>query len=149
MKRAILPTIFLMATLAANTVLADTHSAISRRQAAMKTISEQMKILGNMSRIGSIYDDFLAQSAFENMGDAIIDARINFLQNSQTGEKTRAKASIWRADSDFNARMATFLADVNAAIVAEPPDQGGFTPLFATVSQNCKSCHDVYRAPKN
>ena len=86
MKRAILPTIFLMATLAANTVLADTHSAISRRQAAMKTISEQMKILGNMSRIGSIYDDFLAQSAFENMGDAIIDARINFLQNSQTGE---------------------------------------------------------------
>ncbi len=115
----------------------------------MKTVAEQMKILGAMTRIGGTFDDFFAQSAFEIMQDAALLSQTGFQQNEPSNEATRAKPAIWADGSDFNARMTRFLADIDAAVLAEPTDLASFIPLFAVVSENCKSCHERYRAPKN
>ena len=124
-------------------------SPISHRQAAMKDISEQMKILGGMTRIGGTYDDFLAIAAFETMQNDVRVAQESFPAGSDIGENTRAKPAIWADGSDFSARMQRFLEDVSAAVNAEAATQADFVPLFAAVSENCKSCHERYRAPKN
>jgi cytochrome c556 len=135
--------------LAAGAAPGDSPSATARRQAGMKTIAEQMKILGAMTRIGGTYDDFFAQSAFAIMQDAALQAQSGFLENRPSAEPTRAKAAIWAAGSDFQARMTRFLADIDTAVQAAPTDKADFIPLFAAVSENCKSCHEHYRAPKN
>jgi len=115
----------------------------------MKDISEQMKILGAMARIGSTYDDFLAIAAFETMQEDVRVAMESFPAGSDTGENTRAKPGIWADGSDFGARMQQFQDDVSAAVNAEAATQAEFVPLFARVSENCKGCHERYRAPKN
>ena len=148
MKRIPIFAAILATTLLSTTAMGDVPSPIARRQAGMKTIAEQMKILGAMTRIGGGFDDFFAQSAFEIMQDAARSAQAGFAENVQTGEATRAKPSIWAEGSDFNARMVRFLADIDAAVAGEPTDQASFIPLFAVVSENCKSCHEHYRAPK-
>ena len=139
----------LAAALLSTSAMGDSHTATAQRQAGMKAIAEQMKILGAMTRIGGTFDDFFAQSAFEIMQDAALSAQAGFQENVMSAEPTRAKPSIWAEGSDFNARMVRFLADIDAAVAGEPADQASFIPLFAVVSENCKSCHEHYRAPKN
>ena len=116
----------------------------------MKAIGGQMRTLGGMAQGKVAYDDFAVLSALEIMRDAAMTARPFFPEGTEmgVGEDTRAKPEIWAADSDFDARMGQLIASLDAALAAEPADLASFGPLFGAVAENCKGCHEKYRAPK-
>ncbi len=124
------------------------HSPIAQRQAAMKAVGGEMRTLGGMAQGKVAYDDFAVISALEIMRDAVATARPLFPAGSDMGEETRAKPEIWAADSDFDARMGQLLANLDAAIAAEPADLASFRPLFGAVAGGCRGCHEKYRAPE-
>jgi len=124
------------------------HSPIAQRQAAMKAVGGQMRTLGGMAQGKIAYDDFAVLSALEIMRDSAVTARPLFMAVPDSSEETRAMAAIWAADSDFDARMGQFIADLDTALAAEPADLNAFRPLFGAVAGNCKGCHEKYRAPE-
>jgi len=125
------------------------HSPISQRQAAMKSVGEQMRTLGGMAQGKVEYDDFAVFSAIEIMRDAATTARPLFPVGSDIGEKTRAKPEIWAADSNFDTLMGELIANLDATLEADPADLASFVPLFMNVAGSCKACHEKYRAPEN
>ncbi len=133
----------------AATAFAAAHSPISARQAAMKAVGGQMRTLGGMAQGKVAYDDFAVLSALEIMRDGVITARPLFPAGTEMGEETRAKAEIWAAGSDFDARMGQLIASLDAALAAEPADLASYRPLFGAIAQSCKGCHEKYRAPEN
>jgi len=56
MKPGIATIAALASAVFATSAIGDTHTATAQRQSAMKTVGEQMKILGGMARIGGTYD---------------------------------------------------------------------------------------------
>lgn len=125
------------------------HSPISQRQAAMKSVGEQMRTLGGMAQGKSAYDDFAVLSALEIMRDAATTARPLFPEGSDMGEETRAKPEIWAAGSDFDTLMGQLITNLDTTLEAEPADLASFRPLFMNIAGSCKSCHEKYRAPEN
>jgi cytochrome c556 len=115
----------------------------------MKAVGGQMRTLGGMAQGKVAYDDFAVLSALEIMRDATAAARPLFPVGTETGDETRAKPEIWAADSDFDARMGQLIASLDAALAAEPADLASYRPLFGAIAQNCKGCHEKYRAPEN
>ncbi|MCF6273883.1 MAG: cytochrome c [Rhodobacteraceae bacterium] len=139
---------FISVSIAAS-AFAASHSPVSQRQAAMKSVGEQMRTLGGMAQGKVEYDDFAAFSALEIMRDAALVSRPLFAESTDTGEETRAKAAIWAEGSDFDTEMEAFIATLDVAIAADPADLDNFKPLFARIASSCKSCHEDYRAPKD
>ena len=138
----------LVGTILAASASAGGHLASEQRIIAMKAIGGQMRTLGGMANGRAAYDDFGAISALEIMRNAAASAQPLFAEPTPAGEETRAMAGIWADGSDFDARMTKLLADLDAAIAAEPADLASFAPLFGAVAGNCKSCHEKYRAPE-
>ena len=135
-------------TLAA-TAYGGAHSPVEQRIAAMKAIGGQMRTLGGMAQGQVAYDELTAISALEIMRDAAVAAVPLFADAGNSGEETRAKAEIWADGSDFDARLDQLVANLEAAVAAEPADAAAFGPLFGSVAGTCKGCHENYRAPEN
>ncbi len=132
----------------AASAFAAAHSPVTQRQEAMKAVGGQMRTLGGMAQGKIEYDDFAAISAFEIMRNASATAQPLFASAGDGSEENRALPEIWADGSDFDARMTQMIADLDAAIAAEPADQASFAPLFGAVAGNCKGCHEKYRAPE-
>lgn len=133
----------------AATAIGGGHSPIEQRQAAMKAVGGQMRTLGGMAQGKVAYDDFAAISALEIMRDAVATARPLFPSGTEMGFETRAKPEIWADGSDFDAIMGQLIANLDAAIAAEPADLASYRPLFGAVAGSCKACHEKYRAPED
>jgi cytochrome c556 len=71
-----------------------------------------------------------------------------FPEGSQTGD-TRALPRIWEDMAGFQAELADFRADAEAAIAAKPETLEAFQAAFATLGQDCQSCHEKYRRPQD
>ena len=71
-----------------------------------------------------------------------------FPEGSQTGD-TRASPRIWEDMAGFQAELADFRTDAEAAFAAKPETLEAFQAAFATIGQDCQSCHEKYRLPEN
>ncbi len=146
-KKVTLKTALVCSILAA-TATAGGHTPTEQRIVAMKAVGGQMRTLGGMAQGKVDYDDFAAISALEIMRNSAAVAQPLFAQPAMDGEETRAMAAIWADGSDFNSRMDSLIAALDAAIAAEPVDVATFGPLFGAIAGNCKGCHEKYRAPE-
>jgi len=131
------------------TAIGGGHSPIEQRQAAMKAVGGQMRTLGGMANGRVAFDDFAAISALEIMRDAAATAQPLFPAGTGEGFETRAMPEIWADGTEFDAIMGQLIANLDAAIAAEPADLDSYRPLFGAVAGTCKSCHEKYRAPEN
>jgi cytochrome c556 len=64
----------------------------------------------------------------------------------ESGEKTRAKSTIWTNNADFQKQHNDFLAaaeQLNKAIASG--DNKAIATAQKTLGGTCKSCHDQYR----
>lgn len=148
MTRKLFSKAAIILTVLAASASAGGHSPIEQRQTAMKAVGEQMRTLGGMARGTVAYDDFGAISALEIMRNSVFAASELFPEGSDSGFETRSLPAIWADGSDFDDRMVQILADLDAAIAAEPADQAAFMPLFGAVAKGCGGCHELYRAPE-
>jgi cytochrome c556 len=122
--------------------------AIDTRKAAFTLIGANFKPIGEILRGNATYESvdvgrYAARVAFLTgfLGEA-------FPEVSKTGD-TRAKPEIWSNRADFDKRVKDF--GDHAAVLSELVTHGGakadaFKAAALAVAQDCKGCHDNYRA---
>ena len=118
---------------------------IKKRQNAMQQVRESVKVLFPISKEKSDYDDFLVISMLEQMLDAAKPYASYFPNEQEVSPNTEAAETIWTDRSGFNNSVLKFVNDIKFALNAEPESLDDFKPMFSKITENCQSCHQVYR----
>ena len=118
---------------------------IKKRQNAMQQVRESVKVLFPISKGKSDYDDFLVISMLEQMLDAAKPYAGYFPNEQEVSPNTEAAETIWTDRSGFNNSVLKFVNDIEFALNAEPESLDDFKPMFSKITENCQSCHQVYR----
>ena len=118
---------------------------IKNRQNAMQQVRESVKVLFPMAKGKTEYDDFVVISMLEQMLTAAKPYATYFPEQPEVGVSSEAAETIWTDRSGFEKALAKFLTDIEVALLAEPETLEDFKPLFANITSNCQSCHQVYR----
>lgn len=118
---------------------------IKKRQNAMQQVRESVKVLFPIAKGKSDYDDFLVISMLEQMLDAAKPYASYFPNEPEVSSHTEAAETIWKDRSGFNKSVLKFVGDIELALNAEPESLDEFKPMFSTITENCQSCHQVYR----
>ena len=111
----------------------------------MQQVRESVKVLFPMAKGKTEYDDFVAISMLEQMLTAAKPYASYFPEQPEVGVSSEAAETIWTDRSGFEKALVKFLTDIEAAVIAEPETLEDFKPLFANITSNCQSCHQVYR----
>ena len=118
---------------------------IKKRQNAMQQVRESVKVLFPISKGKNEYDDFLVISMLEQMLDAAKPYASYFPNEQEVSPNTEAAETIWTDRSGFNNSVLKFVNDIEFALNAEPESLDDFKPMFSKITENCQSCHQVYR----
>ena len=118
---------------------------IKKRQNAMQQVRESVKVLFPISKGKNEYDDFLVISMLEQMLDAAKPYANYFPNEQEVSPNTEAAETIWTDRSGFNNSVLKFVNDIEFALNAEPESLDDFKPMFSKITENCQSCHQVYR----
>ena len=118
---------------------------IKKRQNAMQQVRESVKVLFPIVKGKSEYDDFLVISMLEQMLDATKPYASYFPNEQEVSPNTEAAETIWTDRSGFNNSVLKFVNDIEFALNAEPESLDDFKPMFSKITENCQSCHQVYR----
>ena len=119
------------------------------RKHIMSNVGGAMKLAVPMVKGEAPYDPRVAVGALRVLNTAALGFAGQFPAGSDTGHETEASPKIWTERAEFDAKLAKFVADTSEAVKTEPADLDAFRPVFATVAENCKSCHEAFRVKKN
>ena len=119
---------------------------IKKRQNAMQQVRASVKVLFPIAKGKSDYDDFLVISMLEQMLDAAKPYASYFPKEQEVSPNTEAAETIWTDRSGFNNSVLKFVNDIEFALNAEPESLDDFKPMFSKITENCQSCHQVYRS---
>ena len=122
--------------------------AIKQRQKAMEAVGDGMKVLGAIAKQEQPFDVDVVRASAAKIADHLGKAAELFPEGSETGEaRTWAKPEIWTDHEHFVELLtSTHRAAVDLEAVTEA---GAFLPALGKLGNGCKSCHDLYRLPKN
>ncbi len=118
---------------------------VKDRQNAMQQVREAVKVLFPIAKEKAEYDDFLVISMMEQMLEAAKPYATYFPKEPEVDVHSEAAETIWTDRPGFEKALASFLSDIEETLNAEPETLEQFQSLFAKVTNNCKSCHQVYR----
>ena len=121
--------------------------AITQRQKAMEGIVDGMKTLGAIAKNEQPFDAGVVQASAAKIAGHLAKAAELFPEGSDAGEvQTWAKPEIWSDREHFDEILeSTHQAAVDLQSVTEAE---AFPPALGKLGNGCKSCHDVYRLPK-
>ena len=134
----------LAATLGAALSVSAQTDVIKERQNIMKGFGAQGRDVGGMVRGTTPYDAAKAAAAVDAYAKGAQLGAL-FPATSQTGD-TAALPAIWTNRADFDAKLASFNADVAAAKGAVADEATG-KPALQKITQSCGGCHMTYRKP--
>jgi len=126
------------------------RQAIDERKAIYKLIGANFRPIGNVLKGSTPYDAAAVQKSIDRVAflSGFLDEA--FPENSNLGEpETKAKADIWTNHADFEKKEKQFQADVLTLQKVNATGNGAmevFKTAAAAVGQDCKACHDDYRA---
>ena len=118
---------------------------VKKRQDAMQQVREATKVLFPMAKGKNEYDDFVVISMLEQMLDAAKPYADYFPIEQEAVAHSEAAETIWTDRSGFNQSVKKFIDDIEFALNAEPESLDDFKPMFAKITSNCQSCHQIYR----
>ncbi|MCY0146208.1 cytochrome c [Hoeflea sp. G2-23] len=72
-----------------------------------------------------------------------------FPEGSETGFETEAAPAIWSDRAGFDAALAKYKTDADAALAAAPADLDALKAVFGPLTKNCGACHETYRLKKS
>lgn len=130
---------------AAALVAAQATNHQQARHEAMEQVGDAMKALGGMARGQAPFDAAVVKKSATTIAEKLAEAEKHFPPGSDTGQ-TRAKAEIWTSRADFDRIMGE--SKKAATALAAVTDEAAYKPALGALGQNCKSCHDMYRAPE-
>ena len=122
--------------------------AIKERQKEMEGVRDGLMTLAAIAKKEQPFDAEVVRSSAAKMADHLEKTEKMFPAGSGEGEaKTWAKAEIWSDRAQFDTLMAsTHQAAVDLQSVTKAE---AFGPALGKLGYGCKSCHDLYRLPKN
>lgn len=126
------------------------RQAIDERKAIYKLIGANFRPIGNVLKGSTPYDAAAVQKSIDRVAflSGFLDEA--FPENSNLGEpETKAKADIWTNRADFEKKEKQFQADILALQKVNETEKGAteaFKTAAAAAGQDCKACHDDYRA---
>ena len=135
----------------ASNVIADEHKspeamAIEYRQSAFEMIKYHF---GPMAAMVKGEKEFNADEFKKNAEAVAALSKFpanGFIEGSDKGGKTEAKADIWKNMDDFKKKMETFQVEAaSLAEVAKGGDLNAIKPQFGKVGESCKACHKEYK----
>ena len=118
---------------------------VKKRQNAMQQVREAIKVLFPMAKGKTDYDDFVVISMLDQMLNAAKPYASYFPIEQEAVAHSEAAETIWTDRSGFNQSVKKFIDDIEFALNAEPGNLDDFKPMFAKITNNCQSCHQVYR----
>lgn len=118
---------------------------VKNRQNAMQQVREAIKVLFPMAKGKTDYDDFVVISMLDQMLNAAKPYASYFPVEQESSAHSEAAETIWTDRSGFNQSINKFIDDIEFALNAEPENLDDFKPMFAKITNNCQSCHQVYR----
>ena len=133
--------------LALATIATADPAAIKERQKIYKGIGDASKTASGMLRGAAPFELSAVQASLKTYSDGAKKLPSLFPDDSKTGDNTEALPKIWENKKDFEAKLAKFGSDADAALVAIK-DEASFKAEFPKVLGNCKGCHDEYRVKK-
>jgi cytochrome c556 len=134
-------------TIGATMVMAQNVEVIKERQAIMKKIGEEARLLGNMNKGEAPFDAAKVNAVLTGWEGAAKKYGTLFPDDAKTGEKTRAKAEIWQNKADFQAKLSDFVKAVGEA-KAKATTLDGLKAAWPNVVKSCDGCHEKYRGPR-
>ena len=122
--------------------------AITQRQKAMEGVRDGMMALGAIAKKEQPFDAGVVQANAAKIADHLAEAAALFPEGSDAGDvQTWAKPEIWSDRAHFDELLeGTRQAAVDLQSVTEAE---AFLPALGKLGNSCKSCHDLYRLPKN
>lgn len=122
--------------------------AITKRQKAMEGVRDGMMAIGAIVKQEQPFDAEVVQTSAAKIADHLATAAELFPEGSGEGEvETWAKAEIWTDRGHFDELMeGTQQAATDLQSVTEAE---ALPPALGKLGNGCKSCHDMYRLPKN
>lgn len=133
----------LVGLVAATAATAQTN-VIQQRRAAMKAIGEQTELGAAMLKGQAPFDAAKAALIFSTYKEKMVGFEKLFPPGSDKGE-TKATAAVWSDRAGFDAAIAKF----DAAVADNAPkatSADGFKAAFTAVAENCRSCHQSFKA---
>lgn len=122
---------------------ADDQDTVEYRQHIMKTLGEQVAILGMMVQQKAPADDFATH--VQALALTAATAKAAFEPEIQGGN---AKPEVWSQWADFEKRIdALTVATADLAKTAKSGGAAAAGPKMQA-ALTCKGCHDTYRVPK-
>jgi len=122
--------------------------AIKQRQKAMEGVRDGIMTLGAIAKKEQPFDAEVVRASAAKIAENLEHASELFPEGSDTGEiQTWAKPEIWTEREQFDTILkSTHQAAVDMQAVSEA---NAFPPALGKLGTGCKSCHDLYRLPKN
>lgn len=124
--------------------------AVENRRAAFTLIGNSFRWFGGVAKGATPYDEAEAAKRAARIGFLAGQLDDEFPQDSNLGDPTsKATAKVWTTRADFDKKLEKFKADARAfqeAIGKEKGATDGFKAAVASLGQDCKGCHDDYKA---
>ena len=121
---------------------------IKQRQEAMEGVYKAMGTFAAIAKKEQPFDAEVVQSSAAKMAEHLAQSSQLFPEGSDKGEtQTWAKPEIWSNRGHFDELMeSTRQAAIDMQSVTEVE---AFMPALGKIGSGCKSCHEMYRLPKN
>jgi cytochrome c556 len=121
--------------------------AIKERQKAMEGVRDGMMTLGAIAKGDQPFDADVVNASAAKIAGHLAQAAELFPEGSDTGDvQTWAKPEIWSDREQFD---EIFKSAHQAAVdLQSVTESGAFPPALGKLGNGCKSCHDLYRLPK-
>jgi cytochrome c556 len=121
--------------------------AIKQRQKAMEGVRDGLMTLGAIAKKEQPFDAGVVKASAAKIADHLAEAAELFPAGSDKGEvQTWSKPEIWTDRENFD---EIFKTTVQAAVdMQSVSETEAFPPALGKLGSGCKSCHDLYRIPK-
>ena len=148
LKYRIWSTIAMMLVVAVSAAAMTATEAVKQRQEEMEGIKNGMMTLGAIAKQEQPFDAEVVQATAATIADHLAKAAEMFPDGSAQGDvQTWAKPEIWADRGHFD---EVFKSSHQAAVdLQSVTDAEAFRPALGKLGMGCKSCHDLYRLPKN
>jgi cytochrome c556 len=122
--------------------------AIRQRQKEMEGVRDGIMVLSAIAKKEKPFDAEVVQASGAKIARHLEQAVGLFPEGSDTGDvQTWAKAEIWTDRGKFD---EIFESSRQAAVDLQSVTEAQqFMPGLGKLGNTCKSCHDLYRLPKN
>jgi len=125
-------------------VIAQAADDVATRQAIMKDMGGQLKVLGDMSKGAMTFDAGKARAALMQISGDAGKIPADF-QSKAMGGDSKAKPEIWQNWDDFRAK-ANDLQSVAASAADNIVTASDLSGAMRNIGGACSACHQSYRS---